>query len=429
MEELKDYIIAQCKEMKKNGTQCMYETIAANIEKEFGVLYDPENIRAISRRYRKSNGLSELFEPYGNEYECKRTVEFLSNGDQSMTNNISFIDGEPLTPEALLEKHGVDKNKFTLVSAKNSVWKTVVKNGKTERLYSSKITIKPKNSYSWNQENIDRIFNEINGMVRTVPAQKEIFEDNGKVLVIPIVDLHYAMYASYESTGNEYNENIAKERFYTVLANTMNRVRDKHFEEIIFPIGCDILNFDTKDYTTTKGTRQDSCVETEKSIIDVTDMLINAVEYLKRYSKVRVIYVPGNHDYMTGAGIANTLRVAYRNDKDVAVDYASRMRKYTVFGKVLIGFAHDIDMNKVNNIVQADARGLVGDTNRTVYFVSHLHHEEVKDVSGTDVRRLPTVSGLSKWTYEKGYNAVRKNASFIIDSQYGITDVLYSFVE
>lgn len=442
--DLRSRIIQLCTEMKKSGEQSFYNDVAKIVNKEYGVDMTGESIRGVCRRYRKQNNLDDSFNPIsipdiaddkqfsdgfdGYINPNKKILTINSDDTRTSQCDIEVEQGVNITPELLLEKHGFDPRHFKLISAKNSQWDSKVKGGHVINLYSSKISVAPRNEIVWDDALFKKIFDNIGKTKKISQYKSNDHVDNGYALVLPIVDLHYAMWASKSATGDQYDTNVARKCLFSVIDDVLEQVGNRKFEKIILTIGNDLLNFDTKSGTTTAGTQQDNDCEIEDAVVEVTDILIDIIEQLKKISKVEVIHIPSNHDRVVSFGIANTLRAVYRDDDCVEVDADAIERKYKVFGRTLLGFAHDIKADKVNNIVQEDARYMMMDTDRTVYFLAHLHHEECKDVGGTDVRRLPTISKKSRWAYEKGYGSVRKNQAFIVDSEHGISQIIYSFV-
>ena len=417
IERINSRIVELCRLFKGQNSTSFYQEIADIIATEYGVRYSTGHIREISRKFRRDMGLDENFSPIGKPTESYAT-------EDTSSRDISIKRGEKLTEERLLSLHGYDPAKFTIVNAKNSFWTL---DGDNER-YSSRITVKPKNEFVWTQDLVDKIFEGLKVPVSDIDYKMGQYEENGKALILPIVDLHYAMKVSSEAANDRYNRNVATGRYIHVIEDVISRVKDKKFEHIYFTIGNDLFNCDTKSGTTTKGTPQDNDGDIESAIIEATDLVIRTIDKLKTIAPVDVIHIPSNHDYIISFGIANAIRTYYSNDENVDVDCGFRERKYRKFGNTLMGFAHDLKVSSVNDIITSDARELVSDTLHSVYFLAHLHHEECIDVSGTDVRRLPTISSGSRWTYNNGYNAAKKCQSFIVDERYGITDVLYTHI-
>jgi len=408
-----------------------YREIAIKSNEKFSTDYwDNERIRSVIRKSRKTSKIIPNKPLNVQEHSMGYKDSTQLNQDGSMVSDriIEICEEDLKSPERLLEAHKFDASKWELINCKNNLWNAPAGNGLKIVMYQSKITVKPKKDFAWSADYIEQLFDNIK--IKDISnIKKEQYEKNGKALILPITDLHYALRSYVESSGNEYDENIAEKIFYQVVNDVLERTKHLKFEKIYFTIGSDIINVDNKMGTTTKGTPQVESMEVEKAVINVTNMLISTIERLRKISNVEVIHIPSNHDYHVAFGIANALRVKYDGCEDVNVDYEWIERKYKVFGKTLIGFAHDLRQNNINDIVNSDARQLLGQTENTVYLLAHYHHESVVDKGGTDVRRLPTVSALSRWGYEQGYGAVRKNQSFVLDSEHGISDIIYTFIE
>lgn len=428
MDKVDKRIIELCVNGKKRNT-LNYKEISEVVAKEFGVVFAPESIRSKCKRYRKANGLDENFQPQArqNGESIRLETEVRANGDILIDETAYWSDRNQITQDALLEKHGFKKEEFEVVSFKTSTWDSV---GDGKKCYSAKICVKPKKNFVWTQETIDKILDGLNIEPDKLAYKQTNYGETGLYLVLPIVDLHANMRASIEATGVHYDLDEAERLFWSIIDDVCQRIGDTKFEKIFFVIGNDLLNADNKAGTTTKGTPQDNYADIEKAIVKVTNMLIRGINKLKRISCVDVIHVPSNHDYIVSFGIANALRARFLDDPRVDVDCSYRERKYRVIGKTLVGFAHDVkNIDKINDVIQADARAELADTTNTVYLLAHKHHEERKDVAGTDVMRLPTVSPLSRWAYDGGYSSVRKSKTLVIDDDYGITDILYTFVK
>lgn len=426
---IKEEIIERCKALKLSGANNIYETVSDIVNDGYDIRLSSEYIRNIVRAYRSKNNLDENFMPIMDEKEEDKTTVMQFNKDGSRTTEklISVKEGDEITPQLLLEKHGYDYNKFILVNAKNTI-RDVSRKGEKDVFYSSNITVKPANTYLWTAESIEKLFNEIKTIVpkRLYNETSSNYEVNGKQLVVPIADLHYNMLATMLNSGEEYNVKIARDNFLRVINDVKVRCKDMKIESILFPFGNDGLNSDIK-HATTKGTPQDDDIDWESAVLGFTDLLVEGIEILRTIAPVEAVLIPANHDYYTMFGIANALRMYYAKADDVTVDYSPYPRKYSIFGKTLMMIAHDVKPEMINGIIQQEARDLLSDTTNTVALLAHLHTENVVDKGGTDVRRLSTLVPKSKWTAEQGYTSRSKAQAFIIDKEFGITDVWYIF--
>jgi UDP-2,3-diacylglucosamine pyrophosphatase LpxH len=247
------------------------------------------------------------------------------------------------------------------------------------------------------------------------------------MLLIDIADLHMNLQTSILTTGKDYNCDIAESLFFYVINNILNGTRNYSFEEITFIIGGDMLNADGLTGTTTKGTAQDNDVSYYDAYERLCAMTIKAIDILKNRCRVNVIYVMGNHDEVTGFKLAKYIDAWFRNDDSVHVDYKPIARKYKLYGRTLLVFAHDGKANKLPAVIANEARAYWSHVDTVEVFLQHLHHEEVLvEDNNIRIQRLPTISPNSKWSTDKGFGAKRQCKSFIFDKRYGMTEVFYT---
>lgn len=400
MENLYDIIIELCIKGKQEGWPNLYSKISDIIRNEYGEDYSSEYIRGVSRRYRKRNGLDENFK--ASQEDC-------------------CIDCK--SEKTLLQDHGFDPSKFSVVNVRQSKWTDIKGNDRT----SSRLTVKPNVTNLYNEEFIKRLFDSIK-IIDNFEEYKPIqYDEDGYILVVPIADFHYMRYSSSNFCNEDYDREIARNRYYCIINDIFLKVKDIKIKKIFFVVGNDMINIDTISGTTTKGTQQESIGDLESAIIEITNIIVNTIEKLKRIAPVEVVYVPSNHDYLTFFGIVNAIRIKYEKDSNVVVDYSSKERKYKFESTCLLGFAHNLKDDKVNDILVEEASEYLSQSKTRIFFLAHLHHEFANDVSGTDVRRLPTFASSSRWEYNKGYSSIKRCQSFLIDPSYGITDIFYSY--
>lgn len=404
-----DEIIKLCILGKKENWPNLYLKISTLIKESTGKDYSPEYIRGVSRRYRRKNNLDENFNLINEE-------------------NIDFYYTDTSKSEtSILKEHGFDPNRFSVVNVRQSRWNDM---GGNERV-SSRITVKPNDQFVYSEEFVKRLFDNIKiDSTNTTNNYKPLqFDNDGSILVIPIADFHYMRYSSSNVVNKDYDREIARNRYYKIISDILERVKNKKIKKIFLVVGNDMLNVDTITGTTTKGTPQENIGDIESAIIEITNILVNTIEKLKKISKVDVVYIPSNHDYLTFFGIANALRIRYENDDNVTVDCSPKERKYKFESSCLLGFAHNIKTENVNNILIEEASEYLSESKTRIYFLAHLHHEFAHDISGTDVRRLPTISSPSRWEYKNGYSSIERCQTFLIDPNYGITDIIYSYID
>ena len=98
-----------------------------------------------------------------------------------------------------------------------------------------------------------------------------------------------------------------------------------------------------------------------------------------------------------------------------------------MFGKTLLCFAHDGNVKKLPMIIADEAREYWSKAETTEVFLQHLHTEQVlMEENNMRIQRLPTISGRSKWSSDKGYGSKRQCKAFVFDYMDGLRDVLYT---
>ena len=365
-----------------------------------------------------------LVENYGSETAINK------DGTYSSNKLIHITENDLKDKNVLLKAHGFDCNVWDLVSAKNSVWNAYNKQSGVRELYSSKITVKPK-AFAMTTEDIERWFSKLD-RTYSIPALKDnsAYFSGNKLLLIDIADLHFNLYATTFTTGNEYNCDIAERLFFKVIEDILYRTKDYKFKKIIFCVGGDMLNADNLLGTTTKGTPQSNELHLYEAYERLCSMTIKAIDILSQKAPVDVIYVPGNHDSTCGFMLANYINAWFRNDNMVSVDYSPLPRKYVKFGKTLFVFAHDGNVKTLPRIIPDEARECWSKIETTEVFLQHLHTEQLLlEDNNMRIQRLPTISGKSEWANQKGYSSKRQAKSFIFDIEDGLSDVLYTTIK
>ena len=100
-----------------------------------------EKIRSYIRttdRYKKAKGEPAQPKPY------RSSIEYRNDGSLISDKIIEICENQKMTPEFLLEAHGLSVLEWDVISYKNNYWHSQVKGGTRLVMYQSKITVKPK---------------------------------------------------------------------------------------------------------------------------------------------------------------------------------------------------------------------------------------------------------------------------------------------
>jgi len=361
----------------------------------------------------------------------KTTVEINKDGSHTSSKFIKMTEEKAKDMVFLLEAHGYDPKIWEVSTAKNSMWNMQSKKHGIQTLYSSKITVKPRKEYLWNEEDIEKLFanlkTDYKNKINITPKQ---YEKNGNVLVVPIADLHFGLFADFYSTGNSYNLDIAEKIYYYTLNNIIDRVKNKKFEKVLFIIGNDFINADNIAGTTTKGTPQDNSSSWFDTIVRAENLIVNGIDMLTEIAPVDVQYVMSNHDLHTMFGIMRIMNAWYRKDENVHIDSVPLPRKYYRIGKTLLCLSHDIKIKKALETITVEAKDQWSESEHIICLLAHLHQAMIYEKQGyLEIRRLPTISGWSRWSNNEQYiQTEKKNETFIINKELGITDIINTII-
>lgn len=361
----------------------------------------------------------------------KTSVDINKDGSQTSSKLIEMSENEVKDIEFLLKIHGYNSTLFDLISARNNIWNVQNKVEGVKTLYSSRIVVKPKKEYQWNEEDIQKLFDNLKTDYKNkLHITSTCCEKNDNLLVVPIADFHYGLLSDKFSTDNDYNLEIAEQIYYQTLNDILNRYNNRNFEKVLFIVGNDFINFDNLNGTTQRGTPQDNASLWFSATVKATQLIINGIDMLTTIAPVDVVYVPSNHDLHTMFGIMQTINAWYRNDEDINIDCSPLPRKYYKFGKTLLALSHDMKIKDALQIVSSEGKDNWTDSKHIICLLAHLHQAMVYEKQGyLEICRLPTISGWSRWSNNQGYiQSEKKNQSFIINGELGIVDILNTII-
>jgi hypothetical protein len=227
----------------------------------------------------------------------------------------------------------------------------------------------------------------------------------GRMVEFALPDLHLGKLAWSPETGHgNYDVDIACEVHRQALADLISRAPKA--EEAWFVVGNDFYNVDNKFRTTTGGTPQDEDGRWQRTWRRGKVLLMESIGMLrKKYPKVKVIVMPGNHDEERMWYLGELLMEVFSDVDGVEVDNRPLFRKYYQWGETGIGYAHGhgLKIKDAGNYCQHEARDIWGSTKRFEFHIGHFHHEAVKWFGGVLVRFLPSLTAPDAWHVLSGY--------------------------
>lgn len=406
---------------------------------------DKYNLQMSADTLRKANGtvfggafVAEYFqhkalhtEKTVDDIQQKYTTETTINKDGTYSSNRLLVmnEAEAKDPDFILKAHGFDTSCWRIVSARNNIRQVVNKKDGVITLYASFITVKPIVDLTLQQ--IETFYKDLIDRYPSPTVKQTKHCTDGYMLEIPIEDVHFGKLSFAEDVNEPYNYNLAKERFSYIVDDVIQNVFGMNIEKIIFPIGSDFFHVDNINSTTTSGTKQDNDLSPQLIFKYGLECLIENIVKLSMIAPVEVFCINGNHDFLSSYHAICSLYCYFHNNENVIVNTNTSPRKYIEFGECLIGFSHgDKEKNRIEGLMQIEAREAWGRTKYHEFHLGHLHSEQTREVNGVIIRNLSSITGTDMWHHNSGYiGAVKKCQSFIWDKKYGLKNILITTIE
>lgn len=404
------------------------ESCKAEIVRQLQVMFPDLSyncIRSRVRRYYESQHKtnttnSDLVFPTTKDMEYKQDGSIVFNRIINLTKECD------LKPVDMLLAHGMDPDKWEVITYKNNFWQTQKKGGQILNLYQSKITVKPKEQ-EITLEQIKEHFDKFQNTYKPTPAT--YVKNNPKYLYeVNIADLHLGKFSYCQETGEYLNTYQTRERFDKLINEECKKLKEiqHNVEKIIFVWTNDFFNSDGISKATTGGTPQDTELKWQQLYLVGVEILVNAITRLSQYAPVKTFYVASNHSRQTDFYALNYLYAWFRNNENVTVDRDPHPRYYVEYGVNLIGFAHSYYEKKENlpYLMSIERPKEFGRTKYREYHLAHYHCEKVEEKGGIIFRWLPSITGVDSWSNDCGYvGAVKRSYSFIYDKNKGLVQM------
>ena len=383
--------------------------------------------------------------------EESQEISFNPDKTQTIKQEVYLTQEEAASPSKIMQKMGFDPMLWEVVSCKiiNGSWDVAMKMVNTEvdgkkvirkskplinknRKYSITLTVKPLGG----NITFPQILSAFRELEPVDLVEYEYIKDtnqNGSYLLeLPIMDFHLGKLSWSGETGKEdYDLKIAEKLWRKTVDDLIFKsLAFGNVEKIIFPVGQDFFHFDTPRTTTTAGTQMDSDTRWEKMFVKGIELLVWAIERLRKIAPVEVLWIPGNHDQMLSYAATVGLSQRYSSIESVTVDLSATPRKYRLFGKNLIGYSHgEKEGKRLEGLMQVEAPELWGKSIFREFHMGHLHTELTKTNNGIIFRRISAITATDSWHVENGFiGSVRQAQAFIWDKELGLQAILNSNV-
>ena len=368
------------------------------------IRYAFERLHQLERQGRFVPKTTKLTKKRSNKSKSTGSHHVNKNGSISSTALITIKDGQKLTDKQLLQKHGLNPDRFVIERYVSNAW------GKPEphsTSYQTKITVKPINY------DLDDVIKSINQDIEPIkPIKRNNSNFFKNTLIVPLFDLHFGI-STYDSM-KPYLDQI-----YCLIAN-------QPYTNLLIILGGDYFHSDSMTKSqTVRGTQLDH-VDMQKAIQDGTKFFNKLMSYAIAFSKhVHIISVPVNHDsdlaYVWGLG----MKERYKNEVD---SFNITLNTWAAFNINRCGFliAHgDVAKNRLPLLFASDAKSIWAKTDYHAVFWGHFHKEVVNDDDGVVTFQVGTPKPSDKWETRKGFVMSRKKLELFEFNKNRLTSIHY----
>lgn len=266
---------------------------------------------------------------------------------------------------------------------------------------------------------------DVRGLAPIVPAPA--VSDDDLMVVIPMGDPHFGMYAWKDEAGEDFDLDIA-ERITKAAVDDLVRRSPPAATGVLLNLG-DMFHADTNAGTTTKGTPQDVDGRSQKVMqVGLRTMNYCVLRMLEKFSKVIVRNDPGNHDENASFALAIAMDCYFHNEPRVTVDLSPAIHWYLKFGKVMIGSTHGdkAKMEALPGIMFTDQRRNMADVEYCYWYCGHIHTSKRHEATGCVIEYFRTLAPGNAWSTGAGYRAGRDMNAIVLHREYGEWDRMLS---
>ena len=350
------------------------------------------------------------------ETEVEEETIINSDGTQSSTILEQMTKEQQKDTTFVLKAHGYDSTAWEITSSRYNSWNTNDKVHGIQTLYASKITVKPRTGLS--MEHLDKKYTERQQTYIHTPFIYKPKTDN-EMREIDIMDLHFGKLAWHKEVGSDFDFKIAEKRTRNGINEILYRTKHKTFDYTLLPLGNDFFNYDDTVGMTTAGTMQDNDLRWQKMFDKGVNLCIDFINDIRQQSPVKILYIPGNHDWQTAWHLTRELKSHYRQDEidkhNVTIDISPMARKYEAYGINLVGFTHgDKEKKRIDLVMQEEVPILWGKSLYREWHLGHMHSEHAKkEYGGLTVKNISSLTGTDVWHYKSGYVGAKIRLPFM----------------
>jgi len=351
-----------------------------------------------------------------------------ARGDTS-GDTIIVTPDKPMTVQEMSDMFGIDLNEWVATNIRTNTWqgfykakKIVTKTGSTAE--HQKVSLF-QTTVSWKrimgdklQEMLVEFFKK---NAKPLPKSKlpkmkrlsQVEPGTGQMLSWGLWDAHLGAYAWASEVGESMDLAKGINRVTNSIDDMCVELQGYPIEEIIMPIGNDFMHYDNTRQRTSFGDHTlDADGRYAKVLTAGLQCLIYMIERaLEIAPKVKVLYIPGNHDLHSSYALCVALSQRFLNDDRVVFDLTANPRKYVTFGGTLLGFDHGqgCKARQLSLIFSTECAKEWSESTYREVQIGHTHQKRVAEfesitpTNGVTIRTNPALCNVDSWHHNQGF--------------------------
>ena len=348
-----------------------------------------------SVRYAAKKNDIDLLQTNNNGYteNVKIEEERRSDGTLDRVQRIEMTPEQAMDDSFVLKAHGFDAEKWDIVNVRNGYWDQGSKVSGTKRLYTSRITVKPK----VDKINPEKIAEILSNTITPKRFRVEHRNESIDSLVVPLFDIHFGI-ETYESLEDK-------------LSQIIKRI-EQGYKNISIIIGGDFLHSNDINRTVTvSGTILDD-VDNVQALEDASEFMSALIETaLINAENVSVHAIGGNHDFSKQYMFVWGLRMKY---PDANIELTNETRTAFNLGEIGIMVAHgDVATKRLPMLFATEFSDIWAKSTYRTVFTGHYHTEKVTDVEGVVLHQFGTPKKSDPYEKRNGFTMARKHIQLL----------------
>lgn len=384
-----------------------------------------ENARCFWKNYRiKTNRINKIENKVQKELYIKELEDEIINFTEdfkNQTGELTYKGKKPIkTKEDLIKECNIDTKEWNIDRMICNTWGNPENQNYQVKAWLSKI----KGEQLFNSKFID-FLKTYKPSSNKISFKKRNNNLENACLIVNKQDEHLN---KYDQRGqNDIEKRMAN--FYSKLHLVLDECSlNRNLEEIIYVIGSDEFNSEWTNMTT-KGTPQENILSYEDAFEKICNYEIDIINILSEYSssKVKIVYIQGNHDIYVGWHLAHFLKSYFSNTKGIEFDIDNIPTKCIRYSNTAMMFNHGdvIKPEKLVKIFPMEFKDEWSACDNYYIFTGDKHFEKSEDYNGIIFYQLPSLSSAkSKWDLKNGYCYSKPELSaFLIIEGIGRTNI------